>query len=97
MNRYKKTIRTIRNRHNRIVAFSQKMQKTMGLTDNDMKIVFRKNTSWELPDSFRIRCGTSLGIDVLIIETSSEARWAVKVPPSKTKQKEFIRLIKTNG
>ena len=96
MNRYKKTIQSIRYRHHRIVAFSDKIQEAMNLTDNDLKIAFRNGTSWDLPDSYRIEFSKSQSISVLVIVSTSEQRYSVKNPPLKAKQKEFIKLIKKN-
>ena len=96
MNRYQKSIRNIRNRHNRIVAFSEKIQEAMGLTDEDLKVASRNGMYWELPDFVTIEFITSQGRNVLVIKTRSEARYAVKTPPSKAEQKEFIKLIKAN-
>ena len=96
MNRYKKTVQNMRSKHNRIVAFSEEIQEAMGLTDGDVKIVFRNNMSWDLPDFYKIKCSTSQGYNVLVVEMSSQSRWAVKNPPSKTEQKKFIKLIKEN-
>ena len=96
MNNYKKTIQTIRNRHNRIIAFSKKIQEAMGLSDEDAKWAFRNDVFWDLQNFYIIQCSTSQGINVLTIETTSEQRWAIKNPPSLAKQKEFLKLIKKN-
>ena len=93
MNRYQKDIKTIRNRHNRIVAFSKKIQETMGLTDEDLKVASRNGMYWELPDFVTIKFSWSQGINVLIVE---ETRDGVRNPPPRTKQKEFIKIIKAN-
>ena len=94
MNRYQKDIKTIRNRHNRIVAFSKKIQEAMGLTNEDARWAFRNNVSWRLLNTFyEIKCSYSQKTDVFIVD---ETRDGINTPPPEAKQKEILKLIKAN-
>jgi len=103
MNRYKKSIQTIRNRHNRIVAFSKKIQEAMGLMDEDATWAFRNNVSWDIP-GYKIVCSHDQRQNVFIVKPDIKKIKTGQVypiptnnPPSYPEQKEFIKLIKKNG
>ena len=91
MNRYKKSIQTIKNRHNRIVAFSKKIQEAMGLSDEDAKWAFINNVSWDIP-GHTIICSYNQYQSVFTV--MSDGYPHAIGSPSKAKQKEILKLIK---
>jgi hypothetical protein len=102
MNQYQKTIQIIRNRHNRIIAFSKKIQEAMGLSDEDAKWAFRNDVSWDIP-GYEIVCSHDQCRNIFIARPDIKK---IKIghiypiptnnPPSRAKQKEILKIIKKN-
>ena len=115
MNRYKKTIQTIRslqeketqdkknriqarkNRQQKRIDFSKKIQKAMELSDEDLKFASDNNISWRLPGSvYVIRYVTFQKTFIVIIDSDSRDVDCFENPPTETKQKKILKLIKEN-
>jgi len=99
MSSYQKKVQLVKDDINNIVSFSRRIQKAMGLSDEDLSIAINNNMHWGIP-GYVIRTGSSPGKnslqkDILIVVSKGAPIHFFPLTsyiPGKTED-EIIKLI----